>query len=187
MRGFTMMAEQLPPQELIGLLNRYFDCQVPAIFRHGGEVLKFIGDGLLAIFPLPMDEEKAIAVCRGALLGAREARTQIDALEAPRSLPDGTHIRFGLALHVGEGDVRKYRRRPAVSTSPASAGRSISRLGSRRSRRGTDTPIVASAAFAAFSQHEFTPLGGVRTWRASPRRSRCSDWPTRSSCASIVA
>ena len=51
MRGFTSMADRLPPQKLVDLLNRYFDCQVPAILRHGGEVLKFIGDGLLAIFP----------------------------------------------------------------------------------------------------------------------------------------
>ena len=52
MRGFTALAERLPPQELVDLLNRYFDCQVPAIIDYGGEVLKFIGDGLLAIFPL---------------------------------------------------------------------------------------------------------------------------------------
>ena len=52
MRGFTALRERLPPQELVDLLNRYFDCQVPAILDHGGEVLKFMGDGLLAIFPL---------------------------------------------------------------------------------------------------------------------------------------
>ena len=55
MRGFTALSERLPPQELVDLLNRYFDCQVPAILEHGGEVLKFIGDGLLAIFPLAGD------------------------------------------------------------------------------------------------------------------------------------
>ena len=52
MRGFTATAERLPPQELVDLLNQYFDCQVPPILDHGGEVLKFMGDGLLAIFPL---------------------------------------------------------------------------------------------------------------------------------------
>src|SRR5664279_4413152 len=52
MRGFTSMADRLPPQMLVDLLNLYFDCQVPVILKHGGEVLKFIGDGLLAIFPL---------------------------------------------------------------------------------------------------------------------------------------
>src|ERR1700723_3689196 len=52
MRGFTRLADRLPPQTLVDMLNRYFDCQVPAIVKHGGEVLKFIGDGLLAIFPI---------------------------------------------------------------------------------------------------------------------------------------
>ena len=51
MRGFTTLADTLPPQDLVDLLNRYFDCQVPAIVEHGGEVLKYMGDGLLAIFP----------------------------------------------------------------------------------------------------------------------------------------
>ena len=51
MRGFTAISERLPPQALIDRLNLYFDCQVPAVLDHGGEVLKFMGDGLLAIFP----------------------------------------------------------------------------------------------------------------------------------------
>ena len=52
MRGFTKLADRLPPQALVDLLNRYFDCQVPPILARGGEVLKFMGDGLLAIFPI---------------------------------------------------------------------------------------------------------------------------------------
>ena len=74
MRGFTALSERLPPQELVDLLNRYFDCQVPTILDHGGEVLKFIGDGLLAIFPLAEDGDDAGEVCRRALACAREAR-----------------------------------------------------------------------------------------------------------------
>jgi adenylate cyclase len=45
MRGFTALADSLPPPVLIDLLNRYFDCQVPVILEHGAEVLKFMGDG----------------------------------------------------------------------------------------------------------------------------------------------
>ena len=71
MRGFTALADRLPPQDLVDLLNRYFDCQVPAILAHGGEVLKFTGDGLLAIFPLASGASAARAVCRG---GPRPAR-----------------------------------------------------------------------------------------------------------------
>ena len=57
MRGFTRLADTLPPQDLVDLLNRYFDCQVPAIVEHGGEVLKYMGDGLLAIFPIGAERD----------------------------------------------------------------------------------------------------------------------------------
>jgi adenylate cyclase len=90
MRGFTMLADTLPPQDLVDLLNRYFDCQVPAIIGHGGEVLKYMGDGLLAIFP----------VGAAALKAGRAARNQIAALGA--SDGNGSGLRFGLALHVGD-------------------------------------------------------------------------------------
>jgi len=98
MRGFTTLSERLPPKELIDLLNRYFDAQVPAILEGGGEVLKFMGDGLLAIFPIAGDGDAA-AVCRRALTSALAARDRI--AELPRTEnTEGT--RFGLALHTGE-------------------------------------------------------------------------------------
>jgi len=98
MRGFTTLSERLPPKELIDLLNRYFDAQVPAILEGGGEVLKFMGDGLLAIFPIAGDGDVA-AVCRRALTSALAARDRI--AELPRTEnTEGT--RFGLALHTGE-------------------------------------------------------------------------------------
>jgi adenylate cyclase len=98
MRGFTTLSERLPPRELIALLNRYFDAQVPAILEGGGEVLKFMGDGLLAIFPIATDGDAA-AVCRRALACALAARDRI--AEMPRTEnTEGT--RFGLALHAGE-------------------------------------------------------------------------------------
>ena len=98
MRGFTTLSERLPPKELIALLNRYFDAQVPAIHEGGGEVLKFMGDGLLAIFPIA-DEGDAAAVCRRALACALAARDRI--AELPRT-EDAEGTRFGLALHTGE-------------------------------------------------------------------------------------
>jgi adenylate cyclase len=98
MRGFTTLSERLPPKELIDLLNRYFDAQVPPILEGGGEVLKFMGDGLLAIFPIAGDGDAA-AVCRRALACALTARDRI--AELPRTEnTEGT--RFGLALHTGE-------------------------------------------------------------------------------------
>ena len=52
LRGFTALSDRLPPEIVVDILNQYFDCQVPAIRKHGGEILKFMGDGLLAVFPI---------------------------------------------------------------------------------------------------------------------------------------
>jgi adenylate cyclase len=52
LRGFTALSDRLPPETVVDILNNYFDCQVAAIKAHGGEVLKYMGDGLLAVFPV---------------------------------------------------------------------------------------------------------------------------------------
>ena len=101
MRGFTVVAERVSPRSLISLLNRYFDCQVPAIHEHGGEVLKFMGDGLLAIFPL-RPERDIDAVCGDALAAASLARRHLAELAGKTGVDGVADLRFGLALHVGE-------------------------------------------------------------------------------------
>ena len=101
MRGFTSLSDHLPPPLMIDLLNRYFDCQVPVILSNGGEVLNFMGDGLLAMFPIETPQETA-QVCNQALAAAIETRAKV--LNMPK-LPAMEHlpaVRFGLALHLGE-------------------------------------------------------------------------------------
>jgi adenylate cyclase len=98
MRGFTTLADTLPPQQLVDLLNRYFDCQVPAIHQHGGEVLKYMGDGLLAIFQIGAERDFP-TICAAALAAGKTARDNIAALNAAEDAPA---LRFGLALHVGD-------------------------------------------------------------------------------------
>src|SRR6478672_6595086 len=102
MRGFTTLSDRLPPETIVDVLNRYFECQVPAVIEHGGEVLKFMGDGLLAIFPIALDDSDATQVCRRVLEAARAARTNVAALDASDGAKLGHALRFGLALHVGE-------------------------------------------------------------------------------------
>ncbi len=83
------------------MLNRVFDCQVPAIERHGGQVLKFIGDGLLAIFPV--DEQRLAAlVCAEAVAAAEDAFGALDGLNTERGAQGEPPLGFGLALHLGE-------------------------------------------------------------------------------------
>src|SRR6185437_8217811 len=81
-------------------LNDLFDCQVPAIEAHGGEVLKFIGDGLLAIFPLAGNPPEK--VCETALQASTEAFAKLNEVNAARASRQQPEMRFGLALHVGE-------------------------------------------------------------------------------------
>jgi adenylate cyclase len=102
MRGFTALSDRLPPEAMIRLLNRYFDAQVPAILRHGGEVLKFMGDGLLAIFPVAEGDADGAAACAVALAAAREARDAVAALGAAGASDGVERVRFGLALHIGD-------------------------------------------------------------------------------------
>jgi adenylate cyclase len=87
-------------ETLVELLNEYFDCQVPTILGHGGEVLKFMGDGLLAIFPIGSDSDPG-EVCARALAAAYQARGNVATLNQQHQTEIGA-MRFGLALHIGK-------------------------------------------------------------------------------------
>ncbi len=101
LRGFTALSGTVRPDALIHTLNEVFACQVTAIQRHGGEVLKFIGDGLLAIFPTDKLGGPGDA-CRRALDAAGEAFKALEALNTKRVERGDASVRFGLALHIGD-------------------------------------------------------------------------------------
>jgi adenylate cyclase len=148
MRGFTALADRLAPKTLIELLNRYFDAQVPAIARHGGEVLKFMGDGLLAIFPVAADDGNGAAACAAALAAARKAREEIAALDSAHEIEGVDRVRFGLALHVGEvlyGNIGGATRLDFTCIGPAvNLAARIEKLAGELGRT-----LLASAEFAA--------------------------------------
>src|SRR5690606_33775971 len=75
LRGFTALSDREPPERMTEWLNGYFDIAVPGIEAEGGEVLKFMGDGVLATFTVDGDPDEA---CRRAL---RAAGSVIDALQ----------------------------------------------------------------------------------------------------------
>ena len=154
MRGFTSLSERSPPQAVIERLNIYFGCQVPAILEHGGEGLKFMGDGLLAIFPIDGGQD-AGAVCRRAMECARAFRGRIAAL--PRN-NDADAIRFGLALHVGEvmyGNIGGGNRLDFTCIGPAV--NLSARLEKVAAKLGQ--AVVASAEFASHCPEQFRSLG----------------------------
>ncbi|HEY4221296.1 MAG TPA: adenylate/guanylate cyclase domain-containing protein, partial [Myxococcota bacterium] len=103
LRGFTSMSSALPPATIIATLNDVFDCQVPAIELRGGEVLKYMGDGMLAIFPIVDDSDAAVrARCDEAIAAAQEAFASLDALNGRRGGKSEAPVRFGIALHIGD-------------------------------------------------------------------------------------
>ncbi len=154
MRGFTKLADRLQPQDLVDLLNRYFDCQVPPILDRGGEVLKFMGDGLLAIFPFA-DGADAAAVCGGALQSAHEARDNVGRLDAP---DEAAQLRFGLALHVGDvlyGNIGGGNRLDFTCIGPAvNLAARLEKLAG-----GLGRTILASEDFAKYCADGLQPLG----------------------------
>lgn len=98
LRGFTSISSMLPPEATAEVINRYYDVVVPPIEAHGGEVLKFIGDAVLAIFPTAGTSKD------GAALAALDAAREALATEVEPFVSDGVvaQIHFGIAIHLGE-------------------------------------------------------------------------------------
>lgn len=158
MRGFTALSDRLPPQQVVEVLNRYFDCQVPAILKHGGEVLKFMGDGLLAIFPVSRDNADASAVCDRALTAARETRLAVEAVNKAQGAWATDRLRFGLALHVGQvlyGNIGGGNRLDFTCIGPAvNLAARIEKIAGKLGR-----VVVASSDFAAHRLPEWERVG----------------------------
>lgn len=97
LRNFTERSSALQPEELIAMLNSYFGAIGPTIEQAGGEILKFIGDAVLGIFPV-RDSLSPKQVCVAALNAARQAESELSKLNESRS----DSLQHGTALHFGE-------------------------------------------------------------------------------------
>lgn len=93
MRRFTELTAEMTAEQATGLLNTYYDCVVPPVEEAGGEVLKFVGDGILAVFRATGG---GAATCRHALRAARAALARVQARRGP------PRFEIGIALHFGE-------------------------------------------------------------------------------------
>ena len=157
LRGFTALSDRLPAETVVDILNRYFDCQVSSIRSHGGEVLKFMGDGLLAVFPIAEAESDIQKVCSHVLEAARESRASVDALNYP--VGDAVErFRFGVALHVGKilyGNIGGGNRLDFTCIGPAvNLAARLEKIAGRLNRT-----IVASEGFAGICAGGWAELG----------------------------
>ena len=97
LRDFTAMSDQLSPRAVLRTLNNYFDCVMPPVHEHGGEVVEIMGDGVLAIFNHG-PERSAAEACNSALAAATDGLAAL--AERSRKFPTSP-LQAGVALHYG--------------------------------------------------------------------------------------
>jgi adenylate cyclase len=144
LEGFTALSDSLPRDRLVALLNVYAGTVLDTLTRHGGEVLKLMGDGVLAIFPFAADR----APCGRALDAATATLRAIDELSAARRAAGEPVTRLFVGLHLGEvlyGNIGSAERLDFTVLGPAV--NEAARI--ERMCRSLEQPVVVSASFAA--------------------------------------
>jgi len=157
LRNSTAMAE-LGRQTYIDNLNLFFDSTAGAVADAGGEILSFIGDGFLAIFPSGRNQKESSEACKLALSAALEATHRMTEANRQRAARDEAALGYGLSLHIGNvmfGNVGLAER---LSFSVfGSAVNEVARLESLTKKFAT--PIVASEEFKGYCGGTWEALG----------------------------
>src|SRR3984957_218274 len=156
LRGFTALSESIPPPAVISALDAWFDRIAGSVHAFGGEVLKFIGDGMLAIFPVAGGSPRsACAAALRAVAAARVGMAHLDEARRPQGLPP---LVFGAALHLGEmlwGNIGAADRLDFTAIGPAV--NLVSRL--EGLCRPLDKTVLVSGTLAAEAGVPLIPLG----------------------------
>lgn len=161
LRGFTTLGDVLPASELVALLDRYFECVAGPIEDRGGEILKFVGDAVLAIFPSTAGMNSA---AERAVEAARLALAALEQLSSEQTKDGRPGLRMGVSLHVGDVFYGNIGGRSRLDfTVIGSAVNEASRVESLCKEVGV--PLLVTRAFADALGHErLSPLG-TRTLR----------------------
>jgi adenylate cyclase len=155
---FTTMSQVLPRDELIAILNQYFDAMAIPVENHGGSILKFLGDGMLAFFPLPSDKRQDTEICSEVARAAREAVSNIARLNTERYQAGTEPLDYGIALHVGDvmyGNVGAADRLDFTLIGPAV--NYVARL--ETLSRSTRQSVIISSDFAMALNTELPKIG----------------------------
>lgn len=158
LRGSTKLVESLSREAYLDLLNDFFERAVEPILANGGEVLKFIGDAVLAIFPVDSDDgdgDSAVAACRRARKAAQDIISRMAAAPAHSNRPP---LQCGIGLHIGDvmyGNVGAPRRLDfTVIGKAANIAARLSAL-----CRDLEHPLVFSGDFAGHTPEGLNSLG----------------------------
>ena len=160
-RGFTGIADVTAGDATVELLNEVFETLTASLRRRGGQVLKFMGDGMLATFPL--GEEGGEKICREALDAAAETQRALDRLKSVRALAGKPAAEVDLALHIGEvlyGNVGAADRLDFTVIGPAV--NEVARIETLCEPLGRRILVSAELAVAAGDSHRLEPLGSHR-------------------------
>ncbi|WP_026869252.1 adenylate/guanylate cyclase domain-containing protein [Inquilinus limosus] len=155
LRDFTALSEAAAPAEVIAALDAWFDRVAGAVHAFGGEVLKFMGDGVLAIFPVTGTPAEACDAALRAVAAARAGMAHLDTARQAQGLPP---LPFGAALHLGEvtwGNIGAADRLDFTAIGPAV--NLVSRL--EGLCRPLGRPVLVSGAVAAETAAPLVPLG----------------------------
>lgn len=158
LRGFTALADTVPRHALVAMLDDYLECMADPVEDHNGQVLKYLGDGLLATFTCP--EDNPGTGCEAAIAAAREMQARTEKLNEGRRAAGLPTMTLDVALHRGEvlyGNVGSDRRLEFTVIGPA-----VNETARMEAMCGSlDHPIIASKSFAESSSKpdQFISLG----------------------------
>ncbi len=155
LRGSTRFSDTMDPDSYLALLNRYFECTAGSVIKHGGEILNFIGDGVLAIFP--MESQCPVHAAEQAERAVREALQQRADAERDGT-PGGAPLRFGIGLTVGEvmfGNIGVPSR--LAFSGIGKAVNTVQRIEAATKTLGS--PVLATAEFASAAPGAWNLVG----------------------------
>lgn len=158
MRESTKLAESGGRQTFIDTLNEFFDALALPFNRNGGEILSFIGDGFLAVYPCGRHRAQSEKAAQAAMSAVRQANARMIALNAARRQRGLESIGYGLGLHVGNviyGNVGLSNR--LTFSAFGTAVNEVQRLESLTKK--LDQPIVASEKFVNYCGGEWELRG----------------------------
>ena len=167
LRGFTALADRAPAASVVGWLDQHLECVGDAVTEHGGEVLKFLGDGLLAIFP--SEQIGAERACSAAVNAAVNAGIRNAALNERRAAEGSPTLDLSTALHFGDvvyGNIGTARRLDFTIVGPAV--NEVSRMEALGKALGRDLLLSQSIAdrcgrpVISLGAHELRGIAGRR-------------------------
>ena len=160
LRGSTPLAQSMSRDEFLACLNEFFDCVAGPVLDQGGQILRFIGDAALAIFPIEdgLDDTCLQAACNRAIAAAHEASSRIESANTRRVKESAPTLGYGIALHVGNvtyGNIGTGNR--LEFTVIGEAANLTARIESMC--KLLDEPALLSAEFARCGPDRFVSLG----------------------------